>query len=387
MTTRTVWLSLVDAWFFRDGRPYNEKETNQTDVASQFPPSATSVVGAIRAGLARGRGWNGSGHWDAGLNTVLGDGFDNLGTLRFEGPFLIRDDMIPLVPAPLHMLGQPEKSNGASEPSWKPVTLLTPSKEEEAILSDLGLVRLPVAAEQTNCSGLKEVTNQWITLPGLTAILRDELPSAAEIVAAGKLWKMEPRVGLKRDEVTRTAGEGALYSPRFVRLPRGVRLAVRVSGLPDETWQLPNLLPFGGEGRLADCCLGKEWTWPTPPVVQPNAAGRVPFTVTLLTPLMLPITESNIVSPPKAGDALLGLEPSRIVSACVGKSSAVGGWDSLRREPLPLRPVLPAGSTWFCEVDQDAWPSVRAQHGQHIGDKTSFGYGQIVLGQWPDKKP
>ena len=63
MSTRTILLTPIDAWFFRDGRPYNQGESGQTDVRSLFPPFAPTVVGTLRAALAVGQGWNGRESW------------------------------------------------------------------------------------------------------------------------------------------------------------------------------------------------------------------------------------------------------------------------------------------------------------------------------------
>jgi len=388
--SQTFLLSPIDAWFFRDGRPYNRGETNQTDVVSVFPPPASTVVGAIRAGLARANGWTSGPKWPQKLNDVLGDGFDELGTLQFDGPFLAKSSSGEptqiLFPMPLHLLGQSVKSDEPDAACWQPRCLLTPG---DKVPCDLGDVRLPIPNRQVE-NGAKEPVAQWVTSVGLQAVLNGQSPEEKDIRSAEKLWAMESRVGLKREEATRTAGEGALYSPRFVRLHRGVSLVVRVNGLPErlgnQDFCLPaSLLPFGGENRLADCSATTDWSLPQPPSLEPDQNGIVCFTVALLTPLMLS-EQGGVVRHPEQNGELAGLAGSRIVSACVGKAQFIGGWDSTKNVPLPLRPVLPAGSTWFCECDQTAWPTIRNKHGGHIGDKTNFGYGQIVLGSWPPLK-
>jgi len=80
---------------------------------------------------------------------------------------------------------------------------------------------------------------------------------------------------------------------------------------------------------------------------------------------------------------LFGL-PGKIVTACVGKPQPIGGWDSLNHEPLPLRPHLPAGSTWFMEADVSQHDAIVARHGQHIGEHQAWGYGQILIGTWEE---
>jgi CRISPR-associated protein Cmr3 len=74
MTMHYYTLTPQDAWFFRDGRPYNHGESNQADVESLFPPPARTLTGAVRAALARANGWNGSGRWTNELNRHFGSG-------------------------------------------------------------------------------------------------------------------------------------------------------------------------------------------------------------------------------------------------------------------------------------------------------------------------
>ena len=110
MTGRSFILSPVDSWFFRDGRPYNKGEANQTDVKSVFPPFAPTAVGVLRAAFGRSMGWSGSGDWPDEIKSKLGDGRD-LGPLTFKGPYLVRSagkdggQLETLFPAPLHLLG------------------------------------------------------------------------------------------------------------------------------------------------------------------------------------------------------------------------------------------------------------------------------------------
>lgn len=389
-----ITLSPIDAWFFRDGRPYNAAESNQTDVVSLFPPPATTLVGAIRAGLARSKDWNGTSNWTSNpeLAEVLGKDFEDLGKLSFCGPFLLREKSSQaelLYPMPLHVLGKTKKFNGGNEPIWQPQCLLTPDSETTCCdLGDIGLlVTSAVLATPFEKDGLKEPSSQWVTQAGLELILNGQLPQPAHVIESRDLWRHEVRVGLERCESTRTTKEGALYSPRFVRLKPGVSLVMSVTGLPDG-WQVPTLLPLGGEGRLADC---REF--------KPDAAtdfsvpnGTLNVAVTLLTPLLPPDSEdkhSGRVAVPEPGQHFFGCENTTVVSACVGKPQTLGGWDSLNRRPLDLRPVIPAGSVWFIKVgDEISDPEAlrnfidRAKRG--FGIKTTYGFGQVALGVWPE---
>lgn len=140
-------------------------------------------------------------------------------------------------------------------------------------------------------------------------------------------------------------------------------------------------MTFGGEGRMAYCDSSTS-PLPLPTAPTDSIQQSLQFTVTLLTPLFLPADASGRHKHPLPGDVLPGLSGSRVVSAWVGKPIQIGGWNSLHREPLPLRAYLPAGSTWFCETKLEAIDAILDMHGKCIGDQTQHGLGQIALGAW-----
>lgn len=383
MSTRTILLTPIDAWFFRDGRPYNQGESGQTDVRSLFPPFAPTVVGTLRAALAVGQGWNGRESWANELHPILGNGFDDLGQLQFHGPFLVRDGKC-LFPVPLHLLGRTADHATLAQSFWLPSAFLAPNLVGPVLESDLGPVRFPVPIRSKGqCGQLKEPTGLWATAEGFSRVLRGELPDAESLVPSIALWKTEQRVGLARNHDRRAAEEGALYSPEYVRLFRGVELATVVEGMPED-WLLPDLIAFGGESRLAHCVIRPdELPLPQSPVDMIRESNRL--TISLLSPLCSPTDSSGRLSLPLPGECFPGVAGATIVSACVGKPVQIGGWNSLKREPLPLIPYLPAGSTWFCEADPAVLDSVLALHGRHIGERTPYGFGQIALGAWPQE--
>lgn len=363
---KTFTLTPVDAWFFRDGRPYNEKEANQADATSLFPPPARTLSGALRAALARANGWSGSGPWSLELNAAFGANAEDLAALQFSGPFLTKNQTA-YWPLPRHLLGC------SIDKKWNVQAFLHPA--ESLSHCDAGETNLPVIALPSGVkrAGLKPAETAWISTPGLTLVLAGKLPKAGEIIPANDLWAHEPRVGLRRHEEKRTTEEGALYSPAYVRLCRGVSLGFGISGVPVGRHHVDGVLPFGGESRLAHCEAWPGSPLPTAPPLasfKPQADGLLAFTVTLLTP-------GCFKAPPLPG--------ATVVSACVGKPVTIGGWDSLKRIPLPLEPFAPAGSVWFCTAAVADFAAIHAMHGTHFGKHAAHGFGQIVIGLWPSK--
>jgi len=107
-----VQLRPTDTLFFGSGAPF-AAEGVQVDVQGVFPPYPATVVGAIRAWIARSQGWSGYGRWPIRLNAVLGDGPEELLALRFSGPYLLRDGE-RLFPMPASVVGTVEEHGGGS---------------------------------------------------------------------------------------------------------------------------------------------------------------------------------------------------------------------------------------------------------------------------------
>ncbi|ABG03239.1 conserved hypothetical protein [Rubrobacter xylanophilus DSM 9941] len=354
-------IEALDTLFFGDGSPFDAGETGQIEVTGVFPPSPTTVVGALRAAFARELGWR-CGDWPENVKAKLGDG-QRLGPLRFAGPYVTRGGE-PLFPAPLYLMKSGERFTTRLRPRDTPLE------------TDMGEVRLPevVPVEDDSgkeAKGFKPLADAYLTKSGTERALRWELPQEEEVVKVSDLWEGEGRLGIRRDPEKRTTQEDALYLASHVRPRRGVALAMGVAGYEGPA---PGLMTLGGESRMAylEPC---EISLPEAPELEPDG-GRLRYTVTLLTP-MRPQDEGW----QRPGGGLAGL-PGEVVSACVGKPVLIGGWDTERKRPLDLEPHLPAGSTWFMETEAGEVDRVLEMHAGHIGAKTEWGYGQILIGRW-----
>jgi CRISPR-associated protein Cmr3 len=345
-------------------------------------------VGAIRATLARGQGWDGKNPWKVELNTVLGNGFDDLGQLCFFGPYLALkkpDDVEYLYPIPLHILGYIEESTEESKSQWIPACFLAPNDNKYE--SDIGEISYPKILN-TNPSDKKLAPGEdvWITQNGLQKVLSGKLPSQDECFKQSQLWKPERRIGLEREYPKHTAKEGMLYTPEYVRLCENVELVMEVEGNPDD-WSVPELVPLGGESRMASIRKHADIQTSIPTLsieFQNRIQQEKKLTVSLLTPMQLNNDNSKMeIDHLEVNKEFPNLPGSKILSACVGKPQRIGGWDSLKKEPIPSTPLIPAGSTWFCEWENVDLEKINKLHGNHIGLKTNYGFGQIVLGTYP----
>lgn len=364
----------VDTFFFRDGTPFATDGATQADAFGPFPPAPSTIAGALRVSLALGRGWDGRGSWPDDYKPLLGDGPDNLGTIRIKGPFLIQDQQ-PLFRAPAHLLGR-----WANTHTWAPEAYVRVGKPIECDLTPVRLPQLPALA--SDAEGL--TAGPWLTETGLNKVLKGHLPDSSDVRFSDDLWRLEPRIGLQRDDETRTAAEGMLYSTRHVRMREGVGLGLLVEGLPDE-WREPasHLCPAGGESRLGEwCAWSASWNL-QPPVATLKSAEA--FAVIALTPLAL---EREVFLGRKP---LADLANAQVISACADRPLRIGGWNSLAHQPLPLRNFLPPGTVLCCRTgDSSALARVLKQFEEarfgivSIGECTAAGFGVVTLGIWPD---
>ena len=373
--TVAVRLEPVDTLFLRDGTPFSAGSDSQEDVGSLFPPYPPTMVGALRAVLARCNGWNTGRQWPKCLNAVLGDGPHDLGALKFDGPIVLRDGE-PLFPVPRHVLG------ASHDGEWRPVACLRPGS---GVACDLGAaVRLPdFPRDSGDVEHLKPAADRWLTKTGLEAVLRGRLPGGDKIVPSRELWRQEHRVGLEIDPNTRTAREGRLYSTRHVRTTRGVSLGMRIHGVHENGLTSPHgrLGPLGGESRIVEY---RHWNTEKleidAPLGEIDAAGRM--VIVALTPLDL---DEAVVR----GRAPLDEDGDFwVVSACSDRPLRVGGWDSIARRPLSLRSLLPAGSVLFCEPDEPRRLARTAETSGgllRVGRRTQWGFGLAAVGVWPDE--
>lgn len=206
----------LDTWFFRKGMPFHQGESSAVQPESGFPPPMQTLQGAIRTTLARRQGWVPK----KPLPHPLGC-WDDLGDLRLLGPFLKWQETL-LYPVPYSLVGKKDQTG-----AWQ-LTRLKPGSEVE---TDLGMVRLPVP-EDDSIKG--KHLEAWLTLQGINEILAGEIPPSEAIITPEDLWKAERRVGIMRDEKTRTAKDHHLYTSIHTRPEEGLSVVVGVDGVPSD---------------------------------------------------------------------------------------------------------------------------------------------------------
>lgn len=377
-----------DTWFFRESRPHGS--AGSQELASLFPPPASTLLGALRtlAGDRAGVDWQGYAHSPQAqpMRARIGVGED-LGELDVAA-CLLAVGQRPLFPAPYTLLRR-EKNAFAQ---------LVPGP---ALACDLGpRVRLPVLK---SAGPARPLGQAWIGAGTLGELLAGSLPQPdTEIWTAiadderPALAQAEPRLGIARDAARGTVEEGMLYQTRHIRPTEpDLNVALYLSGAQD---LLPDraTVRLGGEGRMAAVSVEGTDAVPLPSVPRVAEQQRCfalyllsaarfldsAGTPTWLLPGFAPDTGADFTC--WCGE--LGGARLRLHCAVLGKPMRVGGWDLARQRPKPLVSYVPAGSVYFLSVD-DGTPLAAVferLHGARLGLQTRAGHGLVACGTWTD---
>jgi CRISPR-associated protein Cmr3 len=379
----TCWhFSALDTLFFRESRPM--ESIGGAQLQSVFPPPARTVMGAVRTaiGQAQGINWHDFPHQPEhqALRELIGDA-DDMGCLSFQGPYLLKDGQ-RLYPAPLVLLKATQKNKGGADETV--FTRLVPSSSLTDC--DLGRVALP-KMQLASLQGAKPLEQVWLTKEGLKVALEGRTPAANQVVDAKALFDSEERLGIGRDNATRTTGNGLLYQTQHVRPKSGVAIGMVVNGL-EGTPPLPasGFVRLGAEGRLA------HWERREAVALPPAQSKNQRLLVVLMTHARfdngwLPDGfEKTTLDGSDNGQTVwrgqLHGVALRLMCAVVGKSVREGGWDLVNRSPRPVQALVPAGSAYFFEVESGQAHELQALHGSQIGQDTSHGRGEISIGIW-----
>lgn len=378
----------VDTWFFRESRPQGSLGTSGLD--SVFPPPVRTLMGAVRTFL--GDAWharNGTSWRDFASNerlkAVIGFGSD-LGPLKVRGAFLCSEGR-QLYPAPASLMVKEDR-----------YFLLEPG---DAVTCDLGRVRLarmPArVAGLADLSGARPVEGRYLTAQGWQSVLAGQAPASGEVIDHTRLWSIEPRMGIGRDNARSAVSHGMLYQTRHVRPVAGVTIRMEVGGLPSD-WQQwgmghESLIRLGGEGRQAVLKLepAPEMTLPSMPSGLERARELMLYNLTSVPcepgmPAGVPHGFHRVELPDgsTAWEGDLAGAALRILGVNCARVQREGGWDLARHRAVAVESLLPAGSALHVEpLGPESWTALRALHGRPTGASSAWGRGLWVLGRVP----
>ena len=367
----------LDTWFFKQALAPDSLASQE--LTSLFPPSPRTLIGAVRSsvGEANDVDWLSyrSGK-QPDIDKLIGSHKDAVPpNAQFTGVFIAKNGQ-RYYPMPLNWLGKKEGTG---------YLLFKMQPSEQAIHCDLGKVRLPVLLEKdsTKTAGAKPLETLFVSAKKLDALLKStqtqETLTAVDYLDRSDMISEEARLGIARDNHTRKTIEGKLYQTKHLRMAEGISLQLDCRGWHPTAHNA--LMTLGGEGRLAEIHYGETQALPT--IRTKQAQGII---LTLSTPAKftngwLPdgFTAIHADDIDAWQGTINGIDLT-LHSATIGKAHREGGWNIEQRSARDVESFVPAGSSYYCTFEGDLNTAINALHLHQIGQYTTLGRGQLVVG-------
>lgn len=347
ITTYQAW----DTLFFRDGKPFSLGE--DTWASSIFPPLPSTVYGALRTGYLA-------------MSSASPDNIEELTKDFFIRGIYLKKDETFLFPAPAdtHL----EKDGG----------------DIAHISYDLGAIPANGAISSSQLQVIKQLDRGQRPARGVfftEAHIQDYLKDIAEnflrIVEEENLIAYENKIGIGRDDATRSVQESRLYRVQMQRW--GSLKLVVDSNLESLSILPPNQLRLGGEGKAVRLTSEKD----IPDIPIPSAPAPY-FRLYFASPALfnngwLPEglkKKNGLVSGTWRNVQL------ELLAAFVGKPLRIGGFDVKERVPKPMRQAVPAGSVYYFRAPEaNGQDIIDNFHEQALSDlMPEQGYGLAYVG-------
>lgn len=355
MTTMKLFLSPVDVWLFRDGRPFDAGADHYA--RSLFPPYPSVMQGAIRAYhlIVQGVDLSDRGAIARAVGTA-----EDFGSLRLRGPFIARREaggrLTRYLPVPADAAPCDDRHPKAITPQ--------PATDRKVITSADD--RLPLLLFPHPLEAGKREWGGWLDEAQLRRCMQGEpvMP-----IHADALFTTENRYGIGMDSDRRATQQGQLYAAEFIRPHEGVGLYVEVSGY--DGWPQRGLVRIGGEGRAARFEQVEAADWPAPPQPLPRRFKLYFATPAYFSQGWQPADWRTFFE----GDV-------RLKAVALNRYESRGGFDYAAGGQKSARRFVPAGSVYFFECGESA--RLRSDLVQNaITDYgAEIGFGQVVVASW-----
>ena len=319
----------LDTVFFRDAKPFYKGAENYA--SGVFPPAPSVIYGAMRTAFFARYIPKGPGKGDPTAD------------FRLRGLYL-QCNGEPFFPLPRDCV----QIKGEGGRRAIPLDL-----RENDLISNSSLPYVLVPPQELEVTNTAGALFSGLFLHDYLHLLSDEFHFALleDYVMA------EPKIGIGRSRVTKTAEDSMLYQIEMKRL-KNLNFLVDYSGLD---LAREGLLKLGGEGKPAAFKKVEKIR-----IQAPQLQGNY-FKLYFATPAVfaqgwLPgwIDETTLVG-------TYGGLKLRLLTACLGRYEPIGGFDMGKKRPKPLRRGVPAGSVYYFELlDGNVADIITFFHNQNI---------------------
>lgn len=363
-----MWFKLeaMDTLFFRDGKPFSMGE--DTIATSLFPPNPSTVYGSLL-----------SAHFmehNLAFNTNNIDTYRKNVHLRHLQPAIVTSSVQRLFPIPLDLV-QAKENKSSSHTEARLLRL-----QKRADISCNAITSHLLWTEESS----EPIYAGWLREKDFKDYLLG-IDRTYPILNTNDIRCIEPKIGIARDLVSRTAKEGRIYRVGLNRLAtsKGEKVALLANLVQEKQGSVnigsinpKGLIRMGGDGKGVSC---NSIDLPTLSggLVQSSAILKLyMMTPGLFLDGFLPFQQNGTQSSKRIFN---GIKMEIIAYAC-GRPQMIGGWDLKAQRPKPMLKAVPAGSVYYIRLeDQDqANLFYKLVHEQSISDlKSNEGFGVAML--------
>lgn len=353
-----------DTLYFRGTRPFTKGEDNFSDFI--FPPYPSTFYGLIRTNILLNFGsideFKNNNHKYQKLLTEE--------SIKIKGP-LIKDKYFFYFPVPLDLV-EANKDDRKEKAALKIKNSSLFIKEEVVSLfywDDAGMVK-----SKTGLINNEDIENY--------------LSGNSNFNIEKDIYKMEYKVGIKRDYYTLTSEDHNLYAIPMIRMEDDLEFLVEINNLDESIAKSFSVSTFGGEGKVIFLKEETNINWQNIIRINEQTKNKInksrKFKIYLATSAIfnkgwLPewIDEEKMEGE-KDGIKL------KLITCSIGKHIKIGGWDMGKNEPKAVNKAVPAGSVYVFEIldsNKNVNDIMNAFHFQNISDKyPNQGFGLSLIG-------
>jgi CRISPR-associated protein Cmr3 len=327
-------IEAIDTLFFRDGKPFEMGD--EVWANGIFPPLPSVFYGAIRSAYfsqypEKLQDWN-----DKKIK-------DPTEALKIKGIYLSKGGTV-YIPIPTDFTS-PKKSEGKEILFQR-----NPLKKEESVFGSSEITLNPYTEEVEKAEGFIDIYSHT----AFDAFFEDNQNESSGFIKSEGLISKELKVGIGRQNVTRTTKEGKLYRVAMNRMEVAGNPNEKLSFLLDVNIEIlgkgftPDFLKLGGENKIAQCQASDI------KVAFPKPSIQKHFKLYFLSPTIfnhgwLP----QEFAYDQTQNAYIGTWKEvklKLIRSFVNGSVAVGGFDVKEKQPKTMYKTIPAGTVYHFEI-------------------------------------
>lgn len=358
-------ISMLDTFFFRDGKPFSLGDETWAD--GVFPPAPSVVYGALRSLYM-------ANHPDG----FSQDNISETENLVIKNIFLEISDQI-CFPVPKDFVAK--KEEGVKKKNEHKFLLEPGNPELISNLKTKQILTIPEELEEEDVIAEEIAENSLFAGYDFESYLAQTDIDSLTYLKVSDYLVSEAKIGIRRSNITHATDEGMLYRVDMKRFgttnfKKGidVKIVVEYEGI-----DLPeSFIKLGGEGKGAKVEIVQDEAIE---IGAPEISGY--FKLYLATPAIFNTGWiPEWINPNTLTGAYQGVEVE-LITVSIGKAVSIGGFDVKNKRPKPMLKAVPSGSIYYFKLLKGSSEEVvQAFHNQSISEagfaKQGFGISYVA---------